>query len=156
MLSVNGGILNRLKLFFKEKYSRLITLSDAPQKIAHGVALGTALDFLPIPVISIPVAYLLARLIRVNAFAAALSAMFFKWVVPLFYGLNYMMGSFLVGALPAASATPRPGEFSLAGLLHIGYPFLLGAVVNAALAWLLVYFPLRRLLENRRRAGERR
>lgn len=144
--------MDKLKQYLKEKYTRIMELSDAPYKIAHGVALGTALDFLPIPIISIPIAYLMARLIRVNGIAAALSAIFFKWAVPLFYGLNYMVGRAVIGDVPAVAIHPLPDESLLAGLKHFGYPFILGAVINAALAWAIVYFPLRRLLEQRRKA----
>ncbi|MQL53100.1 DUF2062 domain-containing protein [Desulfofundulus thermobenzoicus] len=138
-----------LKNYLQAKYNQIINLPDAPSRIAHGVALGAALDFFPIPLISIPVAYLLARLIRVNAVAAALSAAFFKWAVPFFYALNYMVGRALIGddvMVATADAHPVPPA-----IRELGYPFLLGALVDASLAWLLVYFPVRRLLESRQK-----
>ncbi|MEW5952482.1 MAG: hypothetical protein AB1815_01815 [Bacillota bacterium] len=49
---------------------------------------------------SIPAAYLLACLIRVNAVAAVLAAMFFKFMVPVFYALNIMTGMALLGRWP--------------------------------------------------------
>lgn len=139
-----------LKKYLKEKYNQVIELPDAPSKIAHGVALGTALDFFPIPLISIPVAYLLARLIRVNAIAAALSATFFKWAVPFFYTCNYLVGRTLLGDSLAVQATPHAaGKSLLDGLTEMGYPFLAGALIDSFLAWVLIYFPLRRFLEIR-------
>ncbi|MGB9802484.1 DUF2062 domain-containing protein [Desulfofundulus sp.] len=133
------------KNYLVEKYNRVLDLPDAPYRIAHGVALGTALDFLPIPLLSIPVAYLLARALRVNALAAALSAIFFKWAVPVFYILNYLVGSAVTGGTPA----PCAGR-SLSTLKQVSLPFLVGATVDAAFAWVLIYFPLRHLLEIRR------
>ncbi len=137
--------LSGWKNYLREKYNQVMDLPDAPHKIAHGVALGTALDFFPIPLISIPTAYLLARFLRVNAIAAALSATFFKWAVPFFYTLNYLVGSTVVGD---SLVVPAGGSFST--LKEVGYPFFIGAAIDAALAWLLIYFPVRRLLEIRR------
>ena len=51
----------------KGYYKRMVSLPDTPKKIAQGVALGFAFDFLPIPIISIPLSYLFARLTRCNA-----------------------------------------------------------------------------------------
>ena len=43
-------------------YKKVMEMPDSPKKIARGVALGLAFDFLPIPVISIPLSYLVARI----------------------------------------------------------------------------------------------
>ncbi|RKO65606.1 DUF2062 domain-containing protein [Desulfofundulus salinus] len=137
--------LSGWKNYLAEKYHQVMDIPDAPHKIAHGVALGTALDFFPIPLISIPVAYLLARSLRVNAIAAALSATFFKCAVPFFYALNYLVGGTVIGDIPAVGAGG-----SLSTLKQMGYPFFIGAAIDAALAWILIYFPVRRLLEVRR------
>ncbi|SHF06601.1 hypothetical protein SAMN02745218_01373 [Desulfofundulus australicus DSM 11792] len=130
-----------------EYYHKIMVLPGAPHKIAHGVALGTALDFFPIPFISIPVAYLLARCLKVNGVAAALAAAFFKWAVPFFYILNYLVGNAVTGCSVAVE-TGTGG--SLPTLKQLSYPFFVGAAINAAAAWLLIYFPVRRILEMRR------
>lgn len=138
----------------KEKYTLVLDLPDAPIKVAHGVALGTALDFLPLPIISVPVAYLLARLIKVNAVAAVLAAMFFKFLVPVFYALNLMTGMALLGQWPVArtAAMQQIADLKWSEYLsELGYSFLAGSLVNGALAWLLTYFILRGLLEYRQR-----
>lgn len=146
MMCVKEKLLS-WKNYLVEKYHEVMDLPDAPHKIAHGVALGTALDFFPIPLISIPVAYLLARCLRVSAVAAALSAAFFKWAVPFFYALNYLVGSTVTGD-SLAVGTGAGG--SLSTLKQMGYPFFIGAAIDAALAWILIYFPVRRILEVRR------
>ena len=60
----------------KAYYTRVMSLPDSPKKVAQGVALGFAFDFLPIPIISIPLSYLIARLARCNAVAAVCTVIF--------------------------------------------------------------------------------
>lgn len=135
-------------------YNRVMDMPDAPSKVALGASLGVALDFLPIPIISIPIAYLAARLIGGNGLAGALSAALFKWAVPIFYVLNVVTGSLLLGyTLPEDSLTfavmDTHGSW-VEQLVQLGVPFLVGAAVNALIAWLALYFIVRRLLLLRR------
>lgn len=132
--------------------NRLLSEPDAPHRIAHGLALGLAVDFFPLPLVSIPVACLLARLLRANIAAAALSAAFFKWAVPFFYALNLLTGSALLGGeayLPVKSA-PSSLFFSFR---EAKTAFLAGAILNAVLSWAVSYLLARRLLAARRPAN---
>ncbi len=131
-------------------YNRVMDLPDAPSKVALGAALGVAFDFLPIPIISIPIAYMVARLLGGNGLAGALSAAFFKWAVPFFYVLNVATGNLLLDfTLPDDSVTVAVMDTHgpwMEQLVQLGVPFLVGAAVNALLAWLALYFIVRRLL----------
>lgn len=134
-------------------YDKVMGLSGCPQKIARGVALGLAFDFLPIPVISIPLSYLAARLTRCNPVATVATVIAFKLAVPFFYALNILVGNALLGDLPgpqiAASGIPLADPL-LEKVIGHGYPFLAGSLVNAGLAGLAVYFLLTGLLRRRR------
>lgn len=134
--------------------NKVRSLADSPKKVAAGVALGLAFDFLPIPVVSIPLSYLAARVARCNPVATVATAVFFKLAVPFFYTLNVLVGTAFFGDIPVPDAATA-GE-SLLGLfinkiIEHGYPFLAGSLINATLAWLAVYFPLVYLLERGRR-----
>lgn len=137
----------------KKHYNRVMDIPDAPKKIAGGAALGLALDFLPIPLISIPVAYIIARLAGGNGLAAALTAAFFKWAVPFFYVLNMVTGGLILGynelddveQVMAIFAETQAGWLEKFTLL--GYPFLTGAFINAVLAFTLVYLALRKAIQ---------
>jgi len=141
-------------LHFKEKiavrlfdagrayFKKVADLADRPQKIAAGVALGTAMDFLPIPIVSIPVSYLVARLFRVNPVAAVATVIFLKLAVPFFYTLNLLMGNMVAGGLAGPEITlgaSFPGSSVVERLLEQGFPFLVGSAVNATAAGILVY-----------------
>ncbi|TEB13650.1 DUF2062 domain-containing protein [Pelotomaculum propionicicum] len=158
-------------LYFKKKiatpvletirnyYNRMMELPDSPKKIAKGVALGLAFDFLPIPIISIPLSYLVARLIRCNPVAAVATVVFFKLAVPFFYTLNLMVGKVFLGDMPGPDmpylidAGPSIVTNFINSLVEHGYPFLLGSVLNATLVFVLVYFLILFLIKCRRCGG---
>lgn len=139
----------------KRYYTRVMEIPDAPGKIAKGAALGLALDFLPIPLISIPIAYVIARLAGGNGLAAALTAAFFKWAVPFFYMLNMATGSILLGYNELESVDEvkaiftDPGSSTLEKFTMLGYPFLAGALLNSVVAFTAIYLLLRKLLYNK-------
>ncbi|MDD4238593.1 MAG: DUF2062 domain-containing protein [Desulfotomaculaceae bacterium] len=156
-------------LFFKKKisspvseclknyYDKVMSLPDSPKKIARGVALGIAFDFLPIPIISIPLSYLAARLIRCSPLAAVATVCVFKPLVPVFFTINILVGKFLCGGIPETDVTISGFSFLgpyLEKVIEHGYPFLVGSLVNATLFSLAVYFLLLFLLERRRCQGE--
>ncbi|MFZ5646398.1 MAG: DUF2062 domain-containing protein [Bacillota bacterium] len=144
----------------KDTYEKVMDLPDSPRKIAQGVALGTALEFLPMPFISIPVSYLLARLVRVNAAAAVLTVIFFKWAVPFFFAFNYYIGKILLGSADLYSfensVSLTGTEACIEWMRHLGYPFLVGAAINSVLAGVVTYYGVRALLECRRKKRTQR
>jgi len=150
-----GKYVRRLK----DTWEKVMNLPDSPRKIAQGVALGTALDFLPMPFISIPVSFLIAKLIRVNAAAAVLTVIFLKWAVPFFFAFDYFIGRVLMGdaAPPPYSADgfciTSPGAW-IDWITHLGYPFLIGAAVNSVAAGVVTYFAVMALLDYRRKKKE--
>jgi len=146
----------------KNAYQELMNLPDAPNKIAGGVAMGVAMDFLPIPVISIPISYVVARALGLNGLAAALTAMMFKILVPLFYAINIMVGrTILIGRAEKAHAVATNFNFVdpyawLAWLKSLGIPFMVGAGINAVLAFIMVYFVAKRFFVHRQQKYQQR
>jgi len=149
-------ITSRLTDYVKAYYRKMMELPDSPKKIAFGVALGLSFDFLPVPIISIPLSYLVARLVRCNPVAAVATVVFFKLAVPFFFTLNIITGKFLLGDVPGPDIVVAGDTmFSalLSGIVEHGYPFLVGSAVNAAAVSLPVYFLLKFLLKRRQRTG---
>lgn len=136
----------------KNYYRKMMALPDSPDKVARGVAMGLAFDFLPIPIISIPLSYLMARLIRCSPVAAVATVIFFKLAVPFFYTLDLLTGKALFGEVDGPDLV-LSGNLLLAPFLsevvEQGYPFLLGSLVNAAIAFGVVYPLLRHLLKKK-------
>lgn len=153
----------RIKRYFRYQYLRILRLKDTPDKIARGVALGVALDFLPLPFISLFVAWIVARLARWNSLAAVITAAALKPAVfTIFFPLNVLVGSLFVEgrtvhpqqvqvpvAEPAIEPQALASFFSPATLKALGWPFLVGSLINASISFLLVYFLLNRTLTYR-------
>lgn len=140
----------------KGYYGRMVTLPDTPKKIAQGVALGFAFDFLPIPIISIPLSYLFARLTRCNAVSAVATVIFFKLAVPFFYTLDMMTGKAILGDISGPAIHVAGDSFFssfLAQMVEYGYPFLFGSILNAVLAWFIVYMLLTYIIKRKRQRG---
>lgn len=150
----------------RDSYHKLLNLPGATNKVAQGVALGIAFDFLPVPIISIPLSYLVGRLIRVNAVAATLTVVIFKGFVPVFFTLDVLVGRFLLGAqhygyVRIAHKTHHFWDIHtllaiFLRLKSLGPAFLIGSVVNAAWASLLTYFLAKKFLDLQRQRQVRR
>ena len=152
--------MKKVKKYFgllKGTYKRVMELPDSPKKIALGIALGTALDFLPMPIISIPVSFLLAKLVRVNAAAAVVAVIFFKWAVPFFFAFNYYVGKAMLGGSPPAAMKHQLSLLELSSWIgwikNLGYPFLLGSAINALLAGIISYFVAWVILSSRKKSA---
>ncbi len=141
-------------LKIKKNYKKIINLHDSPKKIALGVALGTSLNFLPMPFVSIPISFILAKIIRVNATAAVLSVIILKWAVPFFFTFNYYLGRHLLGENTANNAVIQNIKLVninniLVWLKGLGAPFLLGAAINSLVAGVVTYYIVNTILSNR-------
>lgn len=152
-----ANIVKTLICKCKDAYHQLLNLPDAPKKVAQGIALGIAFDFLPVPFISIPLSFIVAKVIRVHAIAATLTVLLFKPAVPLFFTLNIIVGKFLVGTAPSHVANHVAHNVhsftkTFLKLKALGFPFLVGSFTNAAIASILVYFIALKLLEGRQKS----
>ncbi|MCL2767097.1 MAG: DUF2062 domain-containing protein [Peptococcaceae bacterium] len=137
-------------------YHKMVSLPGNTEKIARGIALGLAFDFLPIPIISIPISYFAARLFRCNPVATVATVIFFKLAVPLFFTLNALTGKLLFGYISGPTVefmSSNPMVKSVEEILVMGYPFLLGSIVNAIICYFLLYYYMRRWL-NRKKSGD--
>ena len=154
---IKNGIIANTITKLKTYYQDIIALPGSRKKIAQGVALGMAFDFLPIPIISIPLSYVAARLLRCNPVAAVGTVIFFKLAVPLFYALDALTGEFLFGGISGPSVEFVTNHAILEffeGILERVYSFLLGCLVNAAIVYFVVYFILNKLINRKNTTSE--
>ncbi|KUK53784.1 MAG: Uncharacterized protein XD78_0881 [Desulfotomaculum sp. 46_296] len=155
-------ILNRFKNLFSVRpgnklhsyLNKILNLSDSPKKIAGGVALGLAFDFLPIPIISIPLSYLVARVLKVNPVAAVSTVVILKLAVPSFYALDFFVGKLIFGdvqGLDIHDTGISTFDFFLDKLFEHGYPFVVGSLINAAIIGVVSYYFLMWFIRRRQR-----
>lgn len=141
--------------YLRLKYLKILRIKDSPSQIAKGVALGVALDFLPLPFISIFISFVVAKFLRFNTIAAVTATILFKGAIPFFYAFNIAVGKLLLkGKAPQSITIPNTNVdtsfLDFKRLLHGSDVFLLGSVVNSIIFWIIVYFVIRWLLEKRR------
>jgi len=118
------------------------------------VALGLAFDFLPIPIISIPLSYLVARVLKVNPVAAVSTVVILKLAVPSFYALDFFVGKLIFGdvqGLDIHDTGISTFDFFLDKLFEHGYPFVVGSLINAAIIGVVSYYFLMWFIRRRQR-----
>ncbi|ABZ83495.1 conserved hypothetical protein [Heliomicrobium modesticaldum Ice1] len=142
----------RCKRFLRFHYLRLLRLKDQPEPLARGVALGFASGFGPFFGLGLVAAWMAAALLRGNRMAAVITAVLFKWAIPLFITANLAVGSWVWG---------RPLQEAAGGSLwelrfwkEVGLCFITGSAINGVTAYVVAYFPVL-YWANRRRLAKR-
>ncbi len=159
-------IFKNIKRKFKYHYLRLIRQRGDPAHLARSVALGVSINILPTFGLGVVFAYLIAAILRYNKVAAVLSALMVKLFIPFLVVANYFVGRILLGG-PERPVRPdevdpgldhiiqQTGLMSFLNdlwqrLIHLGWPFLVGSAVNAAVAAVVVYFIAYKVFSYRR------
>lgn len=136
------------------KILKILRLKDGSDRIAKGVALGIVFNFLPTFGLGLICAFLVAGLVRANQMAAVLSAILVKFGLPFFYLLNLAVGQIAVGQGLAIGGAEMPHfsftEMNWEGIKNLGWPFLIGSMINSLCAGILTYFLVFRAVERYR------
>jgi len=144
----------RIIRWSRYKFLKILRLKDGSDRIAKGVALGIAFNFLPTFGLGLICAFLTAGLVKANQMAAVLSAILVKFGIPIFYILNLAMGHLILGQGLTVEGGTVPhlslGEFDWVSIKQLGWPFLVGSVVNAIWTGILAYFLVFRMVERYR------
>lgn len=119
------GVLRQFKL----NLIRLARLHSAPDEVGRGMALGMFVGFTPTFGVQLPIALVLAFLLRQNKIAAFVGV----WVTnpltaPVIYGLEYQIGRLLLG-MPPFSLHEFHYQFDWMMGVQVGAPLLLGSLV---------------------------
>ena len=150
----------RLNRYLKYQYYKMIRLKDTPAKVAQGVGLGFAMDFaIPIPFVSIFVAFVVARILKLNSFAAVMSAAALKPFFLAIVAINIYVQELLVTAIPPLQRIilPHPAgtnyvEQIVNSILTRGVPYLMAGVIDGfvvfVISYLAVYYVLKMRIEK--------
>ncbi|MBM7866545.1 DUF2062 domain-containing protein [Heliobacterium gestii] len=140
----------RFKRFLRFHYLRLRRLKDQPEPLARGVAFGFASGFGPFFGLGLVAAWAFAALFRGNRTAAVITAVLFKWAIPLFITANLAVGS-LVWGQPLHHANVhdlRHAHF----WKDMGVFFVTGSAINMVISYVVAYFPVLHWANQRRLA----
>ena len=142
---------------------RVTRLPGTPHSIATGFACGAAISFTPFMGLHTVLSVLLSFLVRGNYLAAMAGTLIGNpWTFPFIWVATAKLGHALLGgATPATAALAEPHFHRL--FHEVGaliWPMTVGSVPLGALAALLVYFPVVRMVgayqNARRHRRERR
>lgn len=166
-------MIRKIKEWFLEKYRNMVgvfKLETTPQKIALGVAIGIFMNFLPSMGIGAVLAFIAARIFRASAAAAVTTSLATGFLIPFLYTLNVFTGRFLItntglekitgnieGSMQQAlDSLVTPLQHSelflplLSSVKNLTIDFLLGSIINAFIAALLIYGILRFALKKKK------
>jgi uncharacterized protein (DUF2062 family) len=142
---------------------RLTRLPGTPHSIAAGFACGTAISFTPFIGLHTLLSVLLSFLLRGNYLAAVVGTLVGNpWTFPVIWLISYQLGHALLGSAPSEIAPLEEPELTSRwhDLKALIWPMTVGGVPLGALAGLLIYLPVVRVVaayqNARRRRRERR
>lgn len=143
--------------YLKYQYYKMIRLKDTPAKVAQGVGLGFAMDFaIPIPFVSIFVAFLVAKLLKKNSLAAVMSAAALKPFFLAIVAINIYIQDILVSAIPSLQTIilPHPAgtnyfERLINSILTRGVPYLMAGLIDGCVVFIISYLVVYYLLKAR-------
>ncbi|MDD2421711.1 MAG: DUF2062 domain-containing protein [Heliobacteriaceae bacterium] len=137
-------------------YLRLLRLRDRPEPLARGIAFGFASGFGPFIGFGVFAAWAFAHFCGGNRVAAVITALLFKWAIPIFIAANLATGSFFLGQTLSSIPVSSSGWwFSADFWRDVGLTFLTGSLINTILIFAIVYFGVRHWVGRRSRIGRR-
>ena len=138
----------RLASYYRHRVGRL---KGTPYMIAAGFASGAAVSFTPLMGFHFILAILLAFAIRGSLLAAMFgTAIGNPWTFPLIWLLIYKLGHFIIGENPelVGNSTGLSLRQILDAPSEFFWPALIGSIPCAIIVWLIVFFPVRRLVKE--------
>lgn len=140
----------RVGRYLKYQYYKMIRLKGTPSKVAQGLGLGFALDFaIPIPFVSIFIAFIMARILKMNSIAAVMSATALKPFFPAIVYLNLSVKSIISAMFPHLGriTLPHPNgttyiEKVINSIVSGGVPYILAGLFNGAVVFLVSYLAI--------------
>ena len=142
---------------------RVDRLQDTPYSIAAGLACGVAVSFTPLVGFHLLIALGLSWVIGGNMAAAAVGTIAGNpWTLPFIWALMYQTGALILGIDDPVEIS---GILQLDNLFQgfrdvlvpVFWPMLVGCVPFVIASWVLVYFPVKKVVKVRQhRKAERR
>ncbi len=132
------NLLRQLRYF----YLRFVRIRAHPKDIARGMALGLFLGMTPTYGFQMPLAVLLASILKENKIAPVLGVQITNPLsFPVVYAMNYKIGLFILGQ---ADGIILPSNFALQDLLKISMdiilPLWVGGFAAGIVAAIIGYF----------------
>ncbi len=168
-------MIEKVKNCFQRLYNEMVNilkLKTSPRKIALGVAIAIFWNFLPSLGFGAVLSLIAARILQASAVTAVSVSLATGILIPFFYTLNVLTGRFVVFSMGLERISKNlaldlksifrdfpPGikesELFLPLLSQVksaSFDFLLGSVINAFIAGVVIYIAFRVILMKKKSA----
>ena len=143
-------------------FKKILKTNATPKRIALGVAIAIFWNFLPVIGFGSVLTFIAAKLFRASEIVAVTFHLGTGLLIPIFYAMNYITGRLILGGRELDFLTPVLAIFTSLGellshwfsssavqmIVSITYDFLVGSLLNAILAFLIVYIVSRVLISK--------
>lgn len=141
--------VSRLVRYYLLKFLRL---NGSPRQVALGFAMGVCMNFYPTFGFGLAMAAVLAGLLRANIAASLLGDTLFKWLFPVFFYLNYVVGQILIGQADHSSiSSTSMWSWSGQNWAEVSKVFFIGMGINTLILGPILYFLALWMIINYRR-----
>jgi uncharacterized protein (DUF2062 family) len=150
---------NKTKRWFKYKYLQLLRAKGGPAMVARGFSVGLAVEMFTLPTggLAFLLIFPLIYVFRANLAGALIGFVFGKIIYIPFAFLNQQVGELLVSKHFKVYLIHHLPHL-LSNIIRRGLDLIIGGMVVGAVLALVVYFPVKLLLEyhtNRRKEKRR-
>jgi uncharacterized protein (DUF2062 family) len=138
---------------------RLGRIPGTPYRIAAGFASGVAVSFTPLLGFHFVCGALLALLLRGSVVASAIgTAVGNPWTFPFIWAWIYGIGRWILGHTGGMPELPADLSFQYIfnNVWSVFWPMAVGGLPMSVLAWLLSYWPMRRVIDGYQKARRHR
>ncbi|MDX1486110.1 MAG: DUF2062 domain-containing protein, partial [Alphaproteobacteria bacterium] len=128
---------------------RVRRIPGSPYAIAAGFACGAAVSMTPFPGFHFLLSGLLAWAIGGSVLASAIgTAVGNPWTFPFIWLWIYKCGSWILGSSSELAGEAITLSFLLDHPMDVFLPMLMGSLPTAAIAWMVFFWPIRRMVAS--------
>ena len=134
---------------FRYLFHRVRRLPGTPYAIAAGFACGAAVSMTPLPGFHFVLSGLLAWIIGGSILASLIgTAVGNPWTFPFIWVWCYNLGSWILGSDNELGSDTITLGYLWDHLMDIMLPILVGSVPTGILIWLVMFWPIRRMVQG--------
>ncbi|HEX7057090.1 MAG TPA: DUF2062 domain-containing protein [Bacilli bacterium] len=152
-------LLKRIKKWFKYKYLLLLRAKGGPSKVAKGFSIGLFIEMFTLPTIGIAffLIFPLVYFFRASFAGALIGFVFGKVIYTAVFLLNKRVGGLVVSRAVEMRLHEMLPDW-LGKVFVFNLKLIVGGIIDGAIMGIIVYFPVRLLLEvyARRRTEKRK
>jgi len=138
------SMLQKFYRFLKYHTLLILRKHDTPENIAHGMAIGIAVGFLPIIPFQALIALFFCAIFKKNKYAGIIGTNIFTnaiIAIPVFYLIHFIGNVFISVDISYEALKSKFTDFSLSGIADFGLDLYFSIFLGGLLLAVLFYWP---------------